>query len=66
MSVKFSELREGSVVMVRGDFGNGISVVGQVDEVLDNIKNGRPGIDYSFKGVSYWAYLDAVDSVVRY
>ena len=66
MSVTLNEIREGSVVMVRGDFGRGVAVVGQVDEALENIKNGFPGIGYTVKGVSHWAYLDAVDSVVRF
>jgi len=66
MAVTLNEIREGSVVMVRGDFGQGVAVVGQVEEALEDIKNGRPGIDYSVKGVSHWAYLDAIDSVVRF
>jgi len=66
MAVTLNEIREGSVVMVRGDFGRGVAVVGQVEEALEDIKNGMPGIDYSVKGVSHWAYLDAIDSVVRF
>lgn len=66
MAIILNEVREGSVVMVRGDFGRGIAVVGQVEDVLEDIKNGQPGIDYTVKGVSHWAYLDAIDSVVRY
>ena len=66
MAVTLNEIREGSVVKVRGDFGRGILVSAQVDEVLEDIKNGFPGIDYTANGVSHWAYLDAVESVVRF
>jgi hypothetical protein len=60
--VRVSDIREGSVVVVRGDFGNGIARQVVVDEVEDNIKNGRPGIVYE----DSWAYLDQVVRVVKY
>jgi hypothetical protein len=60
--VKLSDIREGSVVMVRGNFGQGFPQRVVVEAVEDNIKNGRPGIDYD----GSWAYLDQVVKVVKY
>jgi hypothetical protein len=60
--VRISDIREGSVVVVRGNFGNGVPQQVVVDEVEDNIKNGRPGIGYE----GSWAYLDQVVRVVKY
>jgi hypothetical protein len=61
-TVKLKDIREGSVVIVRDNFGTGkpreVTVVG-LDE---DIKNGRPGIDYD----DSWAYLTQVDRVVTY
>lgn len=60
--VKISDIREGSRVVVRDNFGSGkpreVTVLG----VEDDIKNGRPGIDYD----ESWAYLTQVDRVVKY
>jgi hypothetical protein len=60
--VMLSDMRVGSRVIVRDNFGNGrpreVTVVG-LDE---DIKNGRPGIDYD----DSWAYLTQVDRVVKY
>jgi hypothetical protein len=60
--VKISDIREGSRVIVRDNFGTGkpreVTVLG----VEDDIKNGRPGIDYD----ESWAYLTQVDRVVKY
>lgn len=66
--VKLNDVREGSMVMVRGDFGNGFAVRARITAVEANIKNGRPGIDYTAVGASSgnWAYLGQVDSVVEY
>lgn len=61
------DVRIGSVVIVRGSFGNGRPVQGTVDEVDDNIKNGNPGIGYeTTDGDSHWAYIEQVSSVVKY
>jgi hypothetical protein len=60
--VTLKDIREGSVVIVRGDFGNGKPQQVVVEAVEADIKNGRPGIDY--KGS--WAYLTQVDRVVTY
>jgi len=65
--ITLNKVRVGSVVLVRGDFGSGHPISARVVDVLSNIKNDRPGIDYeTFDGGSYWAYLDQVESVVTY
>jgi hypothetical protein len=60
--VELKDIREGSVVVVRGDFGQGRPREVVVEAVEADIKNGRPGIDYD----SSWAYLTQVDRVVSY
>ena len=62
MTVKFEDLREGSVVIVRGCFGTGPEERVKVEGLDRDIKNGRPGIDYH----GSWAYLDQVVRVVQY
>jgi len=62
MTVKFEDLREGSVVIVRGCFGTGPEERVKVEGLDRDIKNGRPGIDYA----GSWAYLDQVVRVVQY
>jgi len=65
--ITLNKVREGSIVLVRGDFGSGLPVRARVVYVLSNIKNDRPGIDYAtFDGGSYWAYLDQVEEVITY
>jgi len=69
--VKLTDIRQGSVVIVRTNFGTGIPVKAIVDAVEADIKNGRPGIDYTFVGAANWhdgswAYLSQVDKVVTY
>jgi hypothetical protein len=66
--VKLGDVREGSIVMVRGNFGSGFAVRARVDAVEADIKNRRPGIDYTAVGArtGNWAYLSQVDSVVEY
>lgn len=66
--MKLSDIRVGSTVMVRGGFGTDKPVKAKVEAVLKDIKNGRPGIDYVNKstGDEHWAYLDQIDSVVKY
>ena len=63
--VKLSDVRVGSMVMVRGNFG---AVRARVTAVEADIKNHRPGIDYTAVGAKSgnWAYLSQVDSVVEY
>ena len=60
--IKLKDIREGSVVIVRGNFGNGQPQRVVVVEVHADVKNGRPGIDYA----GSWAYLTQVDRVVTY
>jgi hypothetical protein len=60
--VKLDDIRKGSVVIVRGNFGSGRPQQVVVEAVEEDIKNGRPGIDYD----GSWAYLSQVDSVVSY
>jgi hypothetical protein len=60
--VKLKDIREGSVVIVRGAFGSGPEERVKVEEVHEDVKNGRPGIDYA----GSWAYLSQVQRVVSY
>jgi hypothetical protein len=60
--VELKDIRVGSVVIVRGDFGMGKPRQVVVENVDADIKNGRPGIDYD----GSWAYLTQVDRVVTY
>jgi hypothetical protein len=60
--VKLEDIREGSVVIVRGAFGTGPEERVKVEEVHRDVKNGRPGIDYA----GSWAYLTQVMRVVQY
>jgi hypothetical protein len=60
--VKLEDIREGSVVIVRGAFGTGPEQRVKVEEVHEDVKNGRPGIDYE----GSWAYLSQVQRVVSY
>ncbi len=65
--VTLKQLREGSVVYVRGAFGTGPAVKATVESVESDIKNGRPGIDYVTEdGDNHWAYLDQIQAVYRY
>jgi len=62
--INITDIEEGSIVQVRGNFGNGPVETVTVNEVCDDIKNGRPGIDYTTEnGQSKWAYLTQVVSV---
>ena len=64
--IKLSQVREGSIVKVRGGFGNEPAKRAWVEAVDSNIKNGRPGIDYTElgpTGCERWAYLDQVVEV---
>lgn len=62
-----NEIRRGSKVMVRGGFGNDPATLVTVSEVCEDVKNGRPGIDYiKANGDGRWAYLDQVKQVVEY
>jgi len=65
--VILEEIREGSVVIVRGGFGQELPKEVVVEEVHADIKNGRAGIDYrESNGHDRWAYMDQVIKVVNY
>jgi len=66
--ITLKDIREGTIVYVRTNFGTGPSVKATVTEVCENVKNGRPGIDYQVQGQEYgsWAYLDQVQTVYKY
>lgn len=67
--ITIKQVREGSVVYVRGNFGTGPAQRVVVTGVESDIKNGYPGIDYypeSDPSDQRWAYLDQVQSVYRY
>jgi len=61
-NVQLKDVREGSVVIVRGNFGSGPEERVTVEYVDSDIKNGMPGIDYD----GHWAYLSQVVRVVKY
>ena len=61
-AVRLKDIREGSRVIVRDNFGSGRPREVTVLCVEDDIKNGQPGIDYD----ESWAYLTQVDRVVKY
>jgi len=60
--ITINDVREGSKVIVRGDFGMGLPHEVIVENVEQDIKNGQPGIDYDVA----WAYLHQIDRVVEY
>lgn len=62
MAVKLDQIRIGSTVMVRENFGTSSPKEVTVLGIEENIKNGAPGIDYLGK----WAYLHQVDMVIKY
>jgi hypothetical protein len=65
--VILDEIREGSVVIVKGGFGQELPKEVVVEEVHADIKNGRAGIDYrESNGHDRWAYMDQVIKVVNY
>lgn len=65
-----SDVRIGSKVQVRGCFGMDKAKRGLVTSVEADIKNGRPGIDYTSisdgEECHNWAYLDQITEVVEY
>jgi hypothetical protein len=61
-NVQLENIRKGSIVIVRGNFGSGPEERVKVEEVDSDIKNGMPGIDYD----GHWAYLSQVQRVVSY
>jgi hypothetical protein len=66
-TVSLDKIRIGSKIKVRGGFGSEPAKLVTVDGVDADIKNGRPGIDYTESdGTGRWAYLDQVLQVVAY
>lgn len=65
--IDFNNLKEGSLVVVRGDFGTGGLATVTIKDLENDGKNGRAIIDYiNEDGDRYWAYLDQIKSVVKY
>jgi len=65
--ITVNQVRAGSVVMLRPGFGAAPPRQVTLTEVHEEIKNGRPGVDYELApGDSRWAYLDQVDRVITY
>lgn len=67
MAITLNQLKPGMRVRVRGCFGNDSAVIGLIEEISDDIKNGYPGICYSPEGKPWdtrWAYLDQIDQVL--
>ncbi len=56
------DLKAGDKVRVMSNFGNGPMVVGIVEEVERDVKNGQPGISYKTIGApgGNWAYMHQV------
>jgi len=56
------DLKAGDKVRLMSNFGNGPMVVGIVEEVERDVKNGFPGICYRAIGSDHgnWAYMDQV------
>jgi hypothetical protein len=61
-NVQLEDIRKGSIVIVRGNFGSGLEERVKVEDVHSDVKNGMPGIDYE----GHWAYLSQVQRVVSY
>jgi len=67
-TISLSDLRKGSVVLVRGGFWPKAAVEATITCVCDDVKNGYPGIDYVVNKTQemHWAYLDQVKRVITY
>ena len=65
--IKLEQIRVGSKIRVRGGWGTEPARTVTVNGVDADIKNGRPGIDYTESdGTGRWAYLSQVEQVVSY
>jgi hypothetical protein len=65
--IKLEQIRVGSKIRVRGGWGTEPARTVTVEGVDADIKNGRPGIDYTESdGSGRWAYLSQVEQVVSY
>jgi hypothetical protein len=66
MSISIKDLKIGSTIMVRPDFGMSNSVKATVTDIEKNGKNGRDTIGYETSpGNDRWAYMDQVVRVVK-
>lgn len=67
-AVRLKDIREGSIVTVRGCFGSGAKVKGVVTSVEEDIKRGEPGIFYNEIATEneHWAYLYQVTDVLTF
>lgn len=62
--VSLDKIRVGGKVWVQGGFGQERASLVTVIHTHQDIKNGRPGIDYELpNGDTRWAYLDQVRSL---
>ena len=66
--ITLKQVRQGSIVKVRGGFGSEPAKRAKVTCVESDIKNGYPGIDYTViaTGDEHWAYLDQVVEVEQF
>ena len=66
--ITIKQVRQGSIVKVRGGFGREPAKRAKVTCVESDIKNGYPGIDYTViaTGDEHWAYLDQVVEVEQF
>jgi hypothetical protein len=60
--IALKDIRQGSRVILRDNFGTGTPREVTVTNVEADVKNGRPGLDYG----NNWAYLTQVDRVVKF
>lgn len=65
--VAFEDVRAGSRVVIRSGFGSEPAETVTLDNVEEDIKNGRAGCDYVDRnGETRWAYLSQIVRVVEY
>ena len=63
----WEQIKEGTVVFVRTNFGSGPTIKGTVTSKENDVKNGLPGIDYNDEeGTGWWAYADQIAGVYKY
>jgi hypothetical protein len=60
--IQLKDIRVGSIVVVRDNFGTGTPRQVTVLSAEADIKNDLPGIDYD----DSWAYLTQIDRVIKY